>query len=156
MNKILFVCLGNVCRSPTAEGVFRALLEREGMGDEVLVDSAGTHAYHIDKSPDPRARTVALARGIDIGRLRARRIRMSDFEEFHQILVMDEQSYDALIFTCPKIYAHKIGYFLDYAPHLKSKSIPDPFYGDEMGFERMLDMIEDACQGLLQALLSRK
>ncbi len=152
MTRILFVCMGNICRSPMAEGVFQKLLEREGLAGQVLIESAGTHAYHVGKAPDERAIRAARERGIDISHLRARQVEPGDFEEFDLVLVMDEQNYDTLLFTGARKHQHKLGYLLDYAPHLKTRNLPDPFYGTEPGFDRVLDMIEDACEGLLQHL----
>lgn len=150
MIRILFVCMGNICRSPMAEGIFRRLLEQHGLADRVMIDSAGTHAYHVGKSPDPRAVLTAQARGIDISRLRARQAEPGDFEAFDLILVMDEHNYDALMFIGAKRYQSKVGYLLDYAPHLNTRNLPDPYYGGEVGFERVMDMLEDACAGLLR------
>ncbi|GAB6067393.1 low molecular weight protein-tyrosine-phosphatase [Methylothermus subterraneus] len=156
MTRVLFVCMGNICRSPMAEGVFRHLLERHGLTARVQVDSAGTHAYHLGKSPDPRAVLIAKARGIDIGGRRARQFEVpSDFEAFDLILAMDEHNYDTLLFTGGKRYQGKLGFLLDYAPHLKTRNLPDPYYGGEAGFERVMDMIEDACEGLLSHLQDR-
>ena len=149
MIRILFVCMGNICRSPMAEGVFQKLLEQRGLADRVLIDSAGTHAYHVGKSPDPRAVRAAGERGIDLGKLRARQVERGDFEAFDLVLVMDEHNYDTLVFTCASQHRHKLDYLLDYAPHLGTRNLPDPYYGGEIGFERVLDMIEDACEGLL-------
>ncbi len=152
MIRVLFVCMGNICRSPMAEGVFQKLLEQSGLADQVLIDSAGTHAYHVGKSPDPRAIRTASERGIDLGRLRARQVERGDFEEFDLVLVMDEHNYDTLVFTCAKQHQHKLDYLLDYAPHLGTRNLPDPYYGGEIGFDRVMDMIEDACEGLLRHL----
>ncbi|BCX81113.1 protein-tyrosine phosphatase [Methylomarinovum caldicuralii] len=156
MIRILFVCMGNICRSPMAEGVFQKLLEREELADQVMIDSAGTHAYHLGKAPDERAIRAARERGIDISHLRARQVEPGDFEEFDLVLVMDEQNYDTLLFTSARKYQHKLGYLLDYAPHLKTRNLPDPYYGTEPGFDRVLDMIEDACEGLLAHLQERR
>ncbi len=152
MIRILFVCMGNVCRSPMAEGIFQHLLKQHGLADRVMIDSAGTHAYHAGKAPDPRAIRAAQARGIDISGLRARQVGPGDFEEFDLILAMDEHNYDSLLFTGAKHQQGKLGYLLDYAPHLKTRNLPDPYYGGEVGFERVMDMIEDACEGLLRHL----
>ncbi|GAB4353591.1 MAG: low molecular weight protein-tyrosine-phosphatase [Methylohalobius sp. ZOD2] len=152
MIRVLFVCMGNICRSPLAEGVFQRLLEKHDLADRVLIDSAGTHAYHVGKSPDPRAVQTAFARGIDLSRLRARQVDGGDFDEFDLILVMDEHNYDTLLFTCAERHRGKMRYLLDFAPHLESRHVPDPYYGGEAGFERVMDMIEDACEGLLRHL----
>lgn len=152
MIRVLFVCMGNICRSPMAEGVFQRLLEQHGLADQVLVDSAGTHAYHLGQSPDSRAILTAQARGIDISGLRARQAEPKDFDEFDLILVMDEHNYDTLLFTGAERHRSKLKYLLDYAPHLGTRNLPDPYYGGEIGFEQVMDMIEDACEGLLRHL----
>jgi len=149
---VLFVCMGNICRSPTAEGVFRTLVEREGAAEYFYIDSAGTHAYHVDKPPDPRAQRAALGRGIDISSLRARQIEISDFEAFDHILVMDQENYDTLMFVCPRRHSQKVRFFLDFAPQLKNREVPDPYYGGDQGFERVLDMIEAASLGFLASV----
>lgn len=150
--KILFVCMGNICRSPVAEGTFRELVEKEGLFDRVIIDSAGTHAYHVAEPPDLRAQKVTLDRGVDISTLRARRVDPIDFERFDHILAMDQHNYDALIDACPKMFCYKIRYFLDFAPHLKTRNVPDPYYGGDHSFERVLDLIESASLGLVEAL----
>jgi protein-tyrosine phosphatase len=150
--KVLFVCMGNICRSPTAEGVFRQLLERKGLSDLFHVDSAGTHAYHVCAAPDARAQKAARERGIDISGLRARQVNMADFEEFDHILVMDQHNYEVIMANCPRIYCYKVKYFLDFAPHLKIREVPDPYYGGVLGFEQVLDLIEEASRGFLRTL----
>ncbi|PZN72434.1 MAG: phosphotyrosine protein phosphatase [Candidatus Methylumidiphilus alinenensis] len=154
MNKqsVLFVCMGNICRSPTAEGVFRKLLQDEGVEDWFEVDSAGTHAYHIGSPPDERAQKAALARGIDLSKLRARKVDSDDFESFDHILVMDQENYDTLIYACPRIHSHKVKLFLEYAPSLKIKEVPDPYYGGSKGFENVLFLIEQASVGFLKSV----
>lgn len=149
---ILFVCMGNICRSPTAEGVFRALVEKDRVGNSLIIDSAGTHAYHSNEAPDPRAQSKALERGIDISNLKARPVYIADFEDFEHILVMDERNYQDVIAICPRMFAYKVRYFMEYAPHLNTRNLPDPYYGGINGFERVLDMVEDAAKGLLQQL----
>lgn len=149
---VLFVCMGNICRSPTAEGVFRQLVRQEGLEDWFEIDSAGTHAYHVGNPPDDRAQKAALARGIDLGGLRARQVTLADFDVFDHILVMDRQNYDTLMFVCPKPNVGKVKLFLQYAPKLKTVEVPDPYYGGDKGFERVLDMIELAAQGFLNSV----
>lgn len=156
MIRVLFVCMGNVCRSPMAQGIMQKLLEQHDLDDQVLVDSAGTHAYHLGRSPDPRAILAAQARGIDIRHLRARQAEPRDLKEFDLVLVMDEQNYDTLSFICTDpTQREKIGYLLDYAPHFATRTVPDPYYGGDMGFEKVMDMLEDACLGLLRHLQDR-
>lgn len=149
---VLFVCMGNICRSPTAEGVFRKLIEEEGLVDHIHIDSAGTHAYHIGKSPDERAQRAAQSRGIDLSGLRARQVENSDFHEFDRILVMDRDNFDALRFVCPPSQQHKLALFLDHAPGQRVREVPDPYYGGAQGFEQVLDLVEEAARGLLDEL----
>jgi protein-tyrosine phosphatase len=148
--KVLFCCMGNICRSPMAEGIFRRLVDEAGLGDLVLIDSVGTHADFPDAPPDPRAQQALAERGIDIGGLRARRIARSDFERFDLILVMDGQNFDTLRFICPKHQVHKIGRLLDYAPKLKMRDVPDPFHANDLAFGQVLEMVETAAKGLLE------
>lgn len=146
---VLFVCMGNICRSPTAEGVFRKIVARESLSDRIRIDSAGTHGYHVGDPPDPRARSAALGRGVDLSGIRARRFDVGDFYAFQRILVMDVHNHACVLELRPPDAPASVGYFLDHAPHLKIREIPDPYYGGPQGFERMLDMIEDAAEGLL-------
>lgn len=149
MIRVLFVCLGNICRSPTAEGVFRALVAREGLAHAVATDSAGTADYHIGEPPDPRARATALARGVDISDLRGRQIARDDFIRFHYVLAMDRSNYNTLARVCPKDARDRLRLFLEFAPALEPNEVPDPYYGGEAGFEHVLDLAEAASAGLL-------
>jgi protein-tyrosine phosphatase len=151
MVKVLFVCLGNICRSPTAEGVFRALVEREGLAGAVEVDSAGTHAYHVGSAPDQRAREAARRRGIDLSRIRGRRAEPSDFHEFDYVLAMDEENHYHLRAIAGD-HGHKLRLFMEFSERFSETEVPDPYYGGANGFERVLDMIEDAAEGLLREL----
>lgn len=153
MIKVLFVCMGNICRSPTAEGVFAEVLKRHGLEDRVSVDSAGTHAYHVGSAPDPRARSAALRRGMDISRQRARRVVREDFDEFDYILVMDRDNLAILEELSPPRPHARLRLLLEFAPELGTDEVPDPYYGGGAGFERVLDMIEAAAEGLLQEIL---
>jgi protein-tyrosine phosphatase len=155
MVKVLFVCMGNICRSPTAEGVFAKLVYDAGLVDVIEIDSAGTHAYHVGEPPDARAQRSALHRGIDISLLRARRARSEDFEYFDYVLAMDEDNYQHLLQICPVEHQEKLQLFLDYAPHLEYREVPDPYYGGAKGFDTVLDMVEHAANGLLQHIRSR-
>ncbi|CAA9890597.1 putative Protein-tyrosine-phosphatase [Candidatus Methylobacter favarea] len=150
--KVLFVCMGNICRSPTAEGVFAKLLREHALEEHFILDSAGTHAYHLGEAPDLRAQKAALERGIELGHLRARKVALEDFEEFDFLLAMDCENYSALMDICPDKHKEKIGYFLDYASHLGEREVPDPYFGGKHGFERVLDMIEHASAGFLKTL----
>ncbi|MGZ5006767.1 MAG: low molecular weight protein-tyrosine-phosphatase [Methylobacter sp.] len=150
--KVLFVCMGNICRSPTAEGVFTKLVKDHQLEARFSIDSAGTHAYHVGNAPDLRSQSAARERGIDLSDLRARQVIHGDFEDFDYVLAMDDENYSILVSACPEQHKSKIKYFLDYAPHLKERQVPDPYYGGAYGFERVLDMVEEASAGFLNAL----
>ncbi|HEY9078525.1 low molecular weight protein-tyrosine-phosphatase [Magnetovibrio sp.] len=147
MVSVLFVCLGNICRSPTAEGVFRDLVEREGLGGHIRIDSAGTHAYHIGEPPDGRAQAEAKRRGIDISGLRGRQARAQDFAEFDYVLAMDRSNHQNLLNICPADRRERLSMFLNFAPAVGCTEVPDPYY--EGGFDSVYDMIEQAAHGLL-------
>ncbi|MDP7241188.1 MAG: low molecular weight protein-tyrosine-phosphatase [Rhodospirillales bacterium] len=149
MIKVVFVCLGNICRSPTAEGVFRALVEREGLGKRIAVDSAGTGAWHAGEAPDPRAQKAALRRGIDLSNIRARKAMKQDFNTFDYVLAMDLENLAALKKLCPPCEEHRLSLLLDYAPEAGRRDVPDPYYIGGQGFENVLDLIEAAARGLL-------
>jgi len=155
MVRVLFVCLGNICRSPTAEGVFRALIEREGLADQIQVDSAGTHDYHVNKPPDTRAQAAAQRRGIDIGGLRGRQVGRDDLERFDYVLAMDRENLEHLLALSSPEHRHKVQLFLEYAPQRPEREVPDPYYGGAAGFDRVLDMLSEASLGLLSALRAR-
>ncbi len=149
MVKVLFVCLGNICRSPTAEGVFRRLLQEHGLTERVIVASAGTHAYHIGEPPDPRAQRAAARRGVDLSAKRGRQTAVSDFHEFDYVLAMDRENYEHLASKCPVALRHKVRLFMEFASSHAEPDVPDPYFGGTAGFDRVLDMIEDAAGGLL-------
>ena len=153
--KILFVCMGNICRSPTAHGVFRKMIVNEGLEEIIEIDSAGTHAYHVGNPPDPRAQETADNRGINLSDLRARKARHEDFEYFDYIVAMDQDNYHGLCKICPPGYERKISLFMDYAPQLKIREVPDPYYGGPQGFEQVFDMVEVASNGLLSDIRRR-
>ena len=154
--KVLFVCMGNICRSPTAEGVFVKLIKDRALEADFLVDSAGTHAYHEGEVPDSRSQQAALLRDVKLAHIRARKVVMGDFEDFDYLLAMDDDNYALLMNACPEHYKTKIHYFLDYAPHLKVREVPDPYYGGVYGFEKVLDLIEEASVGFLESLKKTK
>ena len=154
--KVLFVCMGNICRSPTAEGVFTKLVQEKKLHHHFAIDSAGTHAYHIDEAPDLRSQRAAAERDVQLSHLRARKVVMGDFEDFDFLLAMDDDNYATLINACPAEHRHKVQYFLDYAPELSEREVPDPYYGGTHGFERVLDMIEAASDGFLTSLHESK
>jgi protein-tyrosine phosphatase len=154
--RILFICMGNICRSPTAEGVVRLHLERAGLALRVEIDSAGTHGYHIGKPPDRRAQEAAARRGYDLSGLRARRVSNADFADFDRLLAMDEDNLTLLREACPAGHRHKLGLFLDFAHDFSEREVPDPYYGGAEGFEHVLDLIEDAARGLVEDLRTSK
>jgi protein-tyrosine phosphatase len=150
--RVLFVCLGNICRSPTAEGVFRHLLALEAPTLQVEADSAGTAGYHIGDPPDPRSQRAALRRGVDLGGLRARQVMPADFAHFDLILAMDRDNLAGLQSMRPARSRAQLRLFLDYAPQLDLREVPDPYYGDAGGFEEVLDLAAAASRGLIAAL----
>lgn len=152
MIRILFICMGNICRSPMAEGVARGLAERAGVSTILEVDSAGTHACHEGEPADPRARKVAASRGYDLSGLRARRVKAQDFSYFDRILAMDRQNLASLRQSCPAEYQSKLGLFLDCVEGLAVDELPDPYYGSTEGFEKVLDMCEQAAKGVVEAV----
>jgi protein-tyrosine phosphatase len=151
-NAILFVCMGNICRSPTAEGVFRGKAQEAGLLDQLLIDSAGTHAYHVGEPPDLRSQEFARKRGYDLSPQRARQVNASDFEKFDLIIAMDKDNLRNLQNQCPTQYQHKLKLMMSYATHSPSDIVPDPYYGGARGFDTVLDYIEDAADGLLVAI----
>ena len=155
MVKILFVCMGNICRSPTAHGVFRALVEKEGLSELIIIDSAGTHAYHVGNSPDKRSQETARRRGIDLSDLLARRVSEDDFDVFDYVVAMDQDNYMSLSEICPMHHVDKIHMFMDFAPEMRTREVPDPYYGGGAGFERVFDLVEAASQGLLVDIKQR-
>ena len=150
--RVLFVCMGNICRSPTVEGVFRHLATRELTDHFIEVDSAGTHAYHVGEAPDPRARRAAERRGIDLTELRARRITVEDFSRFDLVLGMDPLNVVVMQDLCPPELQSRIRLLLEFAPQLGREDVPDPYYGGSNGFEYVLDLAEEASAGLLAHL----
>ncbi|MEH6575769.1 MAG: low molecular weight protein-tyrosine-phosphatase [Amphritea sp.] len=148
---VLFVCLGNICRSPTAHGVFRALVDEQGLAGHIAVDSAGTAAYHVGNAPDERSAAAALRRGYDLADLRARQAIVDDFAEFDYILAMDEQNLIDLESICPVDFSGHLGLFLELAPGQR-RDVPDPYYGGSDGFDQVLDLVEQASHALLQKI----
>ena len=153
--RVLFVCMGNICRSPLAHGFFEQWVEQAGLGARIEVDSAGTHSYHVGEPPDERARQSALRRGFDIGQQRARRAQASDFEHFDYVLAMDDENYHSLERLSSVTHKHKLKLFLEFAPHLNEREVPDPYYGGASGFERVIDLVEEAARGLLADIRQR-
>lgn len=150
MVKVIFVCMGNICRSPTAEVVFRHLVESAGVSEHFLIDSAGTHDYHIGSPPDKRTQHAALQRGYDMSGLRGRQVEVADFDRFDYVLAMDHANLATLRRLCPDGKRERLGLFLEYASRHDEREVPDPYYGGGKGFERVLDLVEDAAEGLLE------
>lgn len=152
MVKVLFVCMGNICRSPTAEAVFRAKVVAAGLSEYIQIDSAGTHDYHIGSQPDNRTQIAAKQRGYDLSALRGRQVTAQDFQNFDYVLAMDLANLTILQRLRPADSNSHLGLFLAYARSHSQREVPDPYYGGAAGFERVLDMVEDAAEGLLDYL----
>ena len=155
MTRVLFVCMGNICRSPTAEAVVREFARREAEL-ALEVDSAGTHGYHVGDPPDERSIEAARRRGFDLSALRARVVVAADFERFDLVLAMDTLVLDRLRGIAPDRLAGRLKLFLDFAPGLDARDVPDPYYGGVAGFEEVLDLVEEGARGLLAALATRR
>jgi protein-tyrosine phosphatase len=153
---VLFVCMGNICRSPTAEGVFRKKVVEAGLTESIQIDSSGTHAYHVGSSPDARAQKAASGRGYDLSRLVGRQVSDQDFEQFDYILAMDQENLNNLNYRCPDAYRHKLALFLSFSDKYTCQEVPDPYYGGPRGFDQVLDMVEDAATGLLEEIRRRR
>jgi protein-tyrosine phosphatase len=153
MVRVLFVCMGNICRSPIAQGVFEDVLRREGLENEVFVDSAGTGAWHVGSPPDERAQRSAGLRGLDLSSQRARRIEPEDCDDFDYVLTMDEDNYLAVAALCRG--SAVVRPFLDFAADSPEREVPDPYYGGPDGFEHVLDLVEEASEGLLEDIRER-
>lgn len=156
VHNVIFVCTGNICRSPTAEGVFTKKIADAGLSDRILVDSAGTHGYHVGEPPDPRAQRAARARGYDLSALRARRIERDDFDRFDLVLAMDSDNRAFLAQLCPPSRVHKLKLMMEYARRYTEREVPDPYGGGPDGFKVALEMLEDATEGLLLTLSGGK
>ena len=148
--KVLFVCMGNICRSPTAEAVFTHYVAEANLQDRIISDSAGTHDYHIGEPADERAQDAARRRGYDMSRLRGRQVGRKDLVEHDLVLAMDEHNLHRLKHQCPPEHAHKLRLFMEFGNNGNTREVPDPYYGGPQGFELVLDIIEDAAQGLLR------
>ncbi|MCW8908735.1 MAG: low molecular weight phosphotyrosine protein phosphatase [Sedimenticola sp.] len=149
---ILFVCMGNICRSPTAHGVFQQMVEREGLHPFVDVDSAGTHAYHVGNPPDPRSQETARGRGVDLSRQRARKALAEDFERFDYIVAMDLDNLENLSRLAPPGGLDKLHLLLDFAPELGVREVPDPYYGGARGFDDVFDLVTTASERMLEVI----
>lgn len=155
MTKVLFVCMGNICRSPTAEAVFRKMVRDVGFSDTVKVDSAGTHGYHVGEAPDARAQLAGRKRGYDLADLRARQLTADDYRDYDYILAMDWENLSAMQQQCPRQYKHKLQLLMRFASEFDAATVPDPYYGGNEGFGTVLDYVEDACQGLIEVVKKR-
>ncbi|MEO0438779.1 MAG: low molecular weight protein-tyrosine-phosphatase [Pseudomonadota bacterium] len=155
MSSVLFVCLGNICRSPTAEGVFRSFLRQAGLAETIRVDSAGTGAWHMGEPPDIRAQDAAALRGYELSAIKSRRVRTEDFFEFDYVLAMDWSNLQELRSLQPDDSSSTVSLFLDYAPAAPTDEVPDPYYGSGEGFETVLDLVEQASVGLLKELQTK-
>ena len=152
--RVLFVCMGNICRSPTAQGVFEHVIADTPLRD-AEVDSAGTHAYHAGEPPDGRSQEAAKRRGIDLSAQRARKVVPADFEHYNYVLAMDSDNHQMLMAQCPPEYRERVRLFLEFAPERNVRDVPDPYYGGRDGFETVLDLVEAASRGLCAHLLKR-
>lgn len=150
MVKVLFVCMGNICRSPTAEGVFRELVKRKGLSEVIRSDSAGTGDWHVGKEPDKRAQQTALVRGYDLSDLRARQAIAKDFIAFDYVVAMDRSNYMNLENICPDGYQDRLHMFLSFFADSPEEEVPDPYYGGPAGFDYVFDLVEEAAQGLIE------
>ena len=150
---VLFVCLGNICRSPTAHGVFQHKVSMAGLDHLVAIDSCGTGGWHVGKPPDTRASAAAALRGYDLSELRARQVTARDFEQFGYILAMDDSILEDLQALAPANYRGQLAMLLDFAPGLTGRAVPDPYYGGKHGFDEVLDLVEAASEGLLEAVV---
>lgn len=154
--KVLFVCSGNICRSPTAEAVFRKVVEDSDSNLRIQIDSAGTGTWHAGEAPDLRSQEVANTRGFDLSNLKSRQITVKDFYKFDYVVVMDISNLKNLQQMCPEELQYKISLFMDYAPEFEQKEVPDPYYGGQEGFSLVLDLIEGAADGLLSHICTRE
>lgn len=155
MTKVLFVCMGNICRSPTAHAVMQDKVKQQGLSERISVDSAGTHAYHVNEQSDPRSRALAKSKGIDMEFIRARKVSVNDYDEFDYILAMDDDNLELLHYYAPENHAAKVSLFLSFANqkgHIQN-IVPDPYYGGEQGFENVFDLVSLGCDALIEHIL---
>ena len=153
MPQVLFVCMGNICRSPTAHAVFREQVGERGLVEQIVIDSAGTHDFHIGREPDRRAIMTAAEQGLDMTDLRARQVQEVDFEQFDYVVAMDQQNLDALQNSCPEPFLGRLSLLLDWTDGWGTE-VPDPYYGGDEGFTRVLEMVTSACRCLLEHIVA--
>ena len=151
--RVMFVCLGNICRSPMAEGSFRHLVEQQGVEHLVEIGSAGTGAWHVGEPPDSRATATAILRGIDISGQQAQKVKVQDIEFYDYLLAMDQENHMNLMRMAPAEHKHKVYLFLEFAPGQPEREVPDPYYGGAHGFEHVLDLVQAASRGLLAEIM---
>lgn len=154
--RVLMVCTGNICRSPTAHGVFEKMVADAGLQHRISVDSAGTHGYHVGEAPDRRSQQHASRRGYDLSGQRARQLTAQDFEDFDLVLVMDAANETAARRIASSSQQQRMKRLTDYCQRFDDQEVPDPYYGGERGFEHVLDLVEDACKGLLQTITPKQ
>ncbi len=154
--KVLFVCLGNICRSPMAEGSFRTTVQNAGLSDHFEIDSAGTSGWHIGEPPDHRATQTAMTRGIDLSKQRSRKVKQADFSEYDYIIAMDRDNYASLMGTSSQGTQSKVRMFLEFAPKVHETEVPDPYYGGQNGFDHVLDLVQAASEGLLKHIMTER
>ncbi len=151
---VLFICMGNICRSPTAHGVFQQMVNQRGLSEQIKVDSAGTHAYHIGEAPDRRSQETAVANGYDLSEQRARQVTVYDIDEYDYVIGMDQSNKYNLSKLVTDDQQNKLHLMMSFAPDQQETEVPDPYYGED-GFENVFYMIEVACEGLLKQIVSR-
>ena len=157
--KVLFVCMGNICRSPTAHAVMQHKIDQRGLSDQILIDSAGTHAYHVGEKSDPRSRAKAAQMGIDMEYIRARKISISDHDEFDYILAMDEENLELIQYYAPEGGRAQVSLFLDFARQsnlVTASVVPDPYYGGDQGFADVFSLVDQGCEALIEHILARR
>jgi len=157
MVKVLFVCMGNICRSPTAHGVMQHKVNLRGLQDQFEIDSAGTHAYHVGEQSDPRSRALAASKGIDMEFIRARKISVLDYDEFDYILAMDHDNLELIKYYAPERHTTEVRLFLDFANQVGTADqqyVPDPYYGGDAGFETVFSLVDAGCDALIGACLN--
>lgn len=154
VTKIMFVCMGNICRSPTAHAVMQHIVDRKGLSEQFLIESSGTHAYHVGEPADKRSQSTARSNGIDMSALRAQKIAITDYDRFDWILAMDQDNLDLIEYYAPENHSADCRLLMDFATkNTDQKIVPDPYYGGDKGFEGVFNMVDDACHGLLDHIL---